>query len=858
MKKLFLVSLIFSIVVCFNLYSQTPIHNRGVVVEFDNNSFVVDTVKYLYTDSTTFKFANETPAQKSNIMLGSSVDVKGYKYSQKNYAKDIIIDDGSGFKDIDLKGTVQTVFTGVIVVDGYTFGVTDTTNLFYFNGDLAYFDSIKVGDKVELYAKNYNGEFLVINLRILNGTNNVVNHKGPISFVGDNYFTLNGRNYYTNSNSIIQFSSLKSARIKDVFIKDSVFVNAKFENYRYNIVKTTINKTKDSSIVKGLSQKVNPLGSTIEIEINNEKFIYKKGYSEFNSNDPNITKIEQVKSNSTLNLKIAKFSNDANKFIESLTVLREKSGSIKINGTIYANEYNRIVVNNNIIEVIDTTYIINESGMPLGISDLNVGLNIEIDADIYNNQYIAQKILIKKSFESAFTVKGIVEGKDQTSVTINKQKFSVTPGVKIYLTNSGMGLFDDIKPGQLIELNCEYNNSTLNAKRIFIFNSEFSNSMTIVDTVQSKSKYGFYIQDNLVTIGSQTTIKNFDGEKATLSDIQKGSLLRVVANKIHSGYVAYFIEILDKASSEKFKVAYATRINKDTLITSWNYVFTNAQTKYYLFDKTATTLASIKLNDKLHIEYYTENNKNIAKKIYVLNNYIPNNYSLLGKMNSKTTNSVIIDDEKYSTQFFSKLFNKNNSSITLSELSDNSIVEVNGMFDGKNIINLKEILLDGESYPDTLKSFDEKGSNYIVVGGRFYFVDANTKYFNKSGQAITFAQLTDNLKLKVKAKYLNNIRIAVEVRVLDGNTSIEENYIDNYVSIYPNPAISKFNIKFYNPDENVSIKIFDVIGNVLYEQSFTYINQGQIINIENGLSSGVYLVQINSKNHNSIQKLIIK
>lgn len=858
MKKFFFLGMLFSLIISANLNSQTPIHTRGAVVELDNNFFVVDTVKYYFTDSTLYKFPNDSIVKKSNILLGTNVDVKGYKYSQKNYAKDIIIDDGSGFKDVEIKGTVNTIFTGVIIVDGNTFAITDTTNIFYFNGDLAHFDSIKVGDKVELYAKNYNSESIAINIRILNGTINTVSLKNAVTSIASDYFIMNGRKFFVNSTSVLQFKTNKTAKLKEIFNNDTVYVNAKFENYQYNIVKATINKAKDTSSAKGLNEDIKQVGNNFEITINNNKYVFKKAYSDFYSNDVNIKKIDQVKSNFMLLLKIAKFDNDNTKYIETLTVLHEKSGSTKIKGTIYANEYNKIVVDNNIVEVIDTTYIVNESGMPQGIPELYVSRYVEIDADIFNNQIIAQKILIKKEPEASFSIKGIVELKEQNSITINKKKIDVLPGVNVYMTNSGKAIFDDIKPGQLLELECKYENSSVVAKKMFIINSEFSNALTVVDTVQSKTKYGFYIQDNLVTISSQSTIKNFDGEKATLSDIKQGSLVRVIANKIYTGYVAYFIEILDKPLAEKFRVAYAATINKDTLVTSWYYLITDAQTKYYYYDKTPASLSKIKFNDKLMIEYYNNNNTYYAKKIYILNDYVPNNYSVLGTVSSKTSTDVSIDDEKYNQKYYSKIFDKSNALINLNKLDEKSLVEIRGMYDGKNFVNLYEIQLDGETYPDSLKTFDGKGDNYLVVGGRFYYVDANTKYFNKAGNPISFVQLTDNLKLQVKARFVNNIRYAKEVRVLDGTSSVDNESKDNAICIYPNPAISKFNIKFNKQDENVNVKVIDVLGNTLLEQTFAYISEGQILNIENKFNPGVYIVQINSKNHNTLQKLILK
>ncbi len=86
-------------------------------------------------------------------------------------------------------------------------------------------------------------------------------------------------------------------------------------------------------------------------------------------------------------------------------------------------------------------------------------------------------------------------------------------------------------------------------------------------------------------------------------------------------------------------------------------------------------------------------------------------------------------------------------------------------------------------------------------------------------------------------------------------TSSTRNQKKNKLIIYPNPSIGLINIKFPKIESNIKVKIYDYDGKCLFNKLYPY-SANVIIN--ESLSSGVYIIKINSTNINYSNKLIIK
>lgn len=89
---------------------------------------------------------------------------------------------------------------------------------------------------------------------------------------------------------------------------------------------------------------------------------------------------------------------------------------------------------------------------------------------------------------------------------------------------------------------------------------------------------------------------------------------------------------------------------------------------------------------------------------------------------------------------------------------------------------------------------------------------------------------------------------------------IEEQTLDKYISIYPNPANSNIEIALENQylQGEYGIKIYDMLGKMIYNNQTAFANNSDIkINV-NEIPNGIYLLNIYSKDVSISKRLIIQ
>ena len=85
-------------------------------------------------------------------------------------------------------------------------------------------------------------------------------------------------------------------------------------------------------------------------------------------------------------------------------------------------------------------------------------------------------------------------------------------------------------------------------------------------------------------------------------------------------------------------------------------------------------------------------------------------------------------------------------------------------------------------------------------------------------------------------------------------TGIEENSFEDQISIYPNPANNHINITKENDVDDLSISIYNTIGQILYSEEKVNTNSTHI-DISN-ISNGLLFIKIESKNNSFTYKLL--
>ncbi|MCF6185277.1 MAG: T9SS type A sorting domain-containing protein, partial [Bacteroidales bacterium] len=95
----------------------------------------------------------------------------------------------------------------------------------------------------------------------------------------------------------------------------------------------------------------------------------------------------------------------------------------------------------------------------------------------------------------------------------------------------------------------------------------------------------------------------------------------------------------------------------------------------------------------------------------------------------------------------------------------------------------------------------------------------------------------------------------IQVNVACLVNSIRTTNIENGITVYPNPADNEITIKFTKNIENVKIKIFNSLGQIVYSSNTK--NDFEKIDISK-FTSGIYLISILNNQYVYTKKIVIK
>ncbi len=148
----------------------------------------------------------------------------------------------------------------------------------------------------------------------------------------------------------------------------------------------------------------------------------------------------------------------------------------------------------------------------------------------------------------------------------------------------------------------------------------------------------------------------------------------------------------------------------------------------------------------------------------------------------------------------------------------------------------------GSPIPGTIDSC-ESGKKVLSVNYMDYTDDLGMYMFTKQ-------------QAEVSLSYLNMILPFLKTDVFDGIPDLTPPVKIEPFSIYPNPASDIVNIRF-SSNKNVSVKIFNILGDLVYNKSLTPKLNSLAIATDN-FSKGIYIINVTQEDTSIVKKLIIK
>lgn len=226
------------------------------------------------------------------------------------------------------------------------------------------------------------------------------------------------------------------------------------------------------------------------------------------------------------------------------------------------------------------------------------------------------------------------------------------------------------------------------------------------------------------------------------------------------------------------------------------------------------------------------------------------------------------------------ILNSNNDSFTtIQTLDNNGEYEITFKALGDQPIKATIAWLDPAGIPSPTVVLNDR-TPMLVNDLDFRITEGTTTYFpwkldpeNPANAATQEDNSVDNVeqvfienpiegalytfKVSHKGNLVNNHQVfAMVINGVQSNLNIDDVNFKENILIYPNPVKDILNIRANHNLNNVQIRVFDNMGNVVYLNKVKSLNSNESINL-NHLPTGVYMMYINS-DQGTVTKKIIK
>ncbi len=174
--------------------------------------------------------------------------------------------------------------------------------------------------------------------------------------------------------------------------------------------------------------------------------------------------------------------------------------------------------------------------------------------------------------------------------------------------------------------------------------------------------------------------------------------------------------------------------------------------------------------------------------------------------------------------------------------------------DGQSVINLNFEIQTGSDYTLGVAPGSQPNLYRNNAGASFPYSIANKVSITGSSASAGFYYFFYNWE--VKDITCSSPRIEIEALISEC-LSVEENSLDNNLSIFPNPAQNAFNIQLdeFKPGQNTLVTIVNATGQQVYVTEIT--SEQTSIN-SSRWAKGVYLVKVTFNDKYSIQRVVIE
>jgi len=753
-------------------------------------------------------------------------------------------------EQILIQGTIESLETESLIVNGITILVNDET-LFLDEAGLSIdYSDLSVGDRVMVLANRQgSGNLAARTIRLRGEIGENIEIKGLIQELRDSTLVLAGKEFEVNMNTEIldddgdpiQFGDLQVGFLVEVraailtdgsLLATRITIEDKDGEDEVEFTGTIDVLAENLIIVAGISFVVDDMTEILDED--NEPISF---------DELAVGMLVQIRG-----------EHDGTGVLIATRIKIEdelNDDEVELTGVVTAVQESSIVISGVEFQVDSNTEILDQENTPIELSDVRVGFLVEVRADVDNGVRLATKIKIKERVENIIELTGVIEMLADESLTVAGLEFVVTTETEISDESGQTITFEELDTGMIVEVRAEtLNDGNFVAIRIRI-EDRFRGQVELVGTIDELGEEFLIITGVRFEVDAETETFDHDGNLISFSQLNVGLLVEIKGFVESNGQIrALRIQVKTRIEDE-VKIVGVIEQNQEHLITVLDRTFGLTQ-HTAIFDADGNTIN----RSHLYVGQTAEvrgvllpDGTLVAIRIQVRDNNATE-INVVGPIDSFGANTVEVIGIHFFVDENTEILDADYSTTELTELEIGQTVEVRaaGQPNGTRLATrikvldvvllssvVEEVVFNGIKMLDKQVLFD---SSTLILGklNRFWTVDDL-----ESGHFVEVRAIRgqDNRLFGTKVKYLGGTTVTSVLPSPDDNNGLPEDFVLH--QNYPNP---------FNPTTTIRFEIPAVSGSAVPTSVTIYNLLGQKVNalLNDELVPGTYTVQWNGQN----------
>ncbi len=572
--------------------------------------------------------------------------------------------------------------------------------------------------------------------------------------------------------------------------------------------------------------------------------------------DDDSARFEDIRQGDFVEIK-AKIQNNGNWLALKIEVKNEDDSEdreMKAKGRITAVTDSSIEVNGQMFMINQQTEIKGRDHEHLTLNDLHEGMFVEVKAKLqFNFKFMALKIEVEESFEmKEVEFWGKIDSVESDYIVMANHKIQVTDQTKIEVNDNDEAAITDLQPGMRAEVKAQITeNGDLIALEIEVKNAQYVfQKIEIIGAIDSLGTNFIMVQGYTIVADTNTVILDANFQPITLSDLQKGQIVKVKGFVQEDGTVlAYRIKVKDLWTAY-LKVEGAIEAIGEQSVTVQGIVF-NVDSATVILDANfqPITLADLSEGQMVHIKALEQEDGSYLALRIKLENEPQATVDITGAIQAITSDSITVNDMRFYVSDKTEIYDLQDQLITMDDLQVGQVVEVKGSMleDGTYCAGKIEVE-DDPNMVSLNSALDGKSEASIYIAGTEYQITPNTVVLDSTYNEISVDDLALGEDVTVWALPTDDGSLeAVQIQstTLTGVTAVKTGtrpaVVESFTlkQNYPNPFNPTTTIEFFINQSrfaNVRLEVYNMLGQ-------------KVRTLYNGvLGAGTYKFQWNGRN----------